>query len=253
MLMYFGDSGGGVKGVMPEFTYSGTYQLIDDGKSGSVQNWRIKFLTSGVLRFNKVPDSIDVFLVGGGGGGATGFYDGSIFVGYGGSGGGYTKTVKAVKVEAGKDYTIVIGDGGAVSNKYTNHRGGTTSGFGYEAEGGYPGSYTGSAAAGTLNPKGGNGGSGGADYITYPPQGYEGGYDGSNGGGTDGGTGQGSTTAEFGEAGQTVYSTGGSTSDTGKGTTAQNPNGAANTGNGGTSRGSSSVGGSGILVIRNAR
>lgn len=242
-----------VAGKMPEFTYSGTYQLINDGKVGAKQNWRIKFLTSGVLRFTKVVKEIDVFLVGGGGGGATGFYDGSQYVGYGGSGGGYTKTQRAVKVEAGVDYAIIIGDGGAVSSRYTNHRGGTTSGFGFEAEGGYPGSYTGSFAAGNFNPKGGNGGSGGADYITSPPQGFEGGYDGSNGGGTDGGIGQGSTTAEFGESGQTVYSTGGSTGNTGKGTTAQNPNGAANTGNGGTSRGSSSVGGSGILVIRNAR
>ena len=248
MVINIGDRPGYRPGP-PEFSYSGTYQLIDDGDG----NWRIKFLTSGVLRFIKIFTAIDVFLVGGGGGGATCFYDGSLLIAYGGSGGGYTETHKAVKVEAGVDYLITIGDGGAVSSKYTNHRGGSTSGFGVDAEGGYPGGYSGSAAASNLNPKGGNGGSGGADYITYPPQGYEGGYDGSNGGGTDGGIGQGSTTAEFGEAGQTVYSTGGSTSDTGKGTTAQNPNGAANTGDGGTSRGSSSVGGSGILVIRNAR
>lgn len=235
--------------TLPEFSYSGTYQQIDEGSG----NWRIKFLTSGVLRFTKVPDSIDVFLVGGGAGGHSGFYDGSLYVGYGGSGGGYTATYRKVAVQKDVDYTIVIGDGGAVSDGYTAYDGGTTTGFGFQALGGKTGYGTGSFANGDYNPHGGDGGSGGADYISYPPQGYVGGYNGGNGGGTDGGIGQGTTTAEFGEDGQTVYSTGGSTNTEGYGATTAAPNGAANTGNGGTSEGGPSVGGSGIVVIRNAR
>lgn len=49
----------------PEFTYTGNYSFIDDGE----KNWRIKFLTSGVLTFTKLGNAkngIDVFCVGGG-------------------------------------------------------------------------------------------------------------------------------------------------------------------------------------------
>ena len=50
----------------PEFTYTGNYRLLDDGlaEDGEIQNWRIKFLTSGTLEFNKLnnaKDGIDVF------------------------------------------------------------------------------------------------------------------------------------------------------------------------------------------------
>ena len=51
----------------PKFTYTGTYECIDDGGG----NWRIKFLSSGV--FTPLKDmTIDVFLVGGGAGGGNG-------------------------------------------------------------------------------------------------------------------------------------------------------------------------------------
>ena len=241
------------KGKMPEFEYTGSYQLIDDGKVGGVQNWRLKLLTSGKLTFKKGVKNVDLFIVGGGAGGATNFMDGSQLVAYGASGGGYTKTYLNVAVETNKEYPVVIGDGGAESSKYTNHRGGSTTVFGVSAAGGYPGGYTGNFADGSFNPKGGNGGSGGADYVMNPATGYEGGYNGSAGGGPDGGTGQGLTTAEFGETGGTVYSTGGSTGTVGNGTTSKDPNGKSNTGNGGTSTGGASRGGSGIVVIRNAR
>ena len=49
---------------LPKFTYTGTYSLIDDGNG----NWRIKFLSSG--KFTPAKDmTVDVFIVGGGGGG----------------------------------------------------------------------------------------------------------------------------------------------------------------------------------------
>ena len=50
---------------VPLYTYTGTSILIDDGNG----NWRIKFLTSGTLRFAKNPGQLDVFCVGGGGAG----------------------------------------------------------------------------------------------------------------------------------------------------------------------------------------
>ena len=66
----------------PKFTYTGTYEYIDDGGG----NWRIKFLSSGVFTPLKAM-TIDAFLVGGGGGGYNGTNSG-------GGGGGYTATYK---------------------------------------------------------------------------------------------------------------------------------------------------------------
>ena len=57
--LYIGGGGG-----VPKFTYTGRYTFIDDGNG----NWRIKFLTSGVITWLK-DTMIDVFLVGAGGGG----------------------------------------------------------------------------------------------------------------------------------------------------------------------------------------
>jgi len=75
------------KGI-PEFTYTGTYGIIDDGND----NWRIKFTSTGTLNFTKLNGAkyIDVFLVGRGGNGASD--DG------GGGGGGYTRTEKNIRM-----------------------------------------------------------------------------------------------------------------------------------------------------------
>ena len=57
--------GGGAWVGIPNFTYTGTYETVDDGDG----NWRIKFLTSGVFTLLKPKQLlIDVFCVGGGGG-----------------------------------------------------------------------------------------------------------------------------------------------------------------------------------------
>ena len=53
---------------LPTYAYTGSHTLLDDGDG----NWRIKFLTSGTLTFLKNPGSMDLFLVGGGGGGCNG-------------------------------------------------------------------------------------------------------------------------------------------------------------------------------------
>lgn len=227
-----GGSAGGVG--LPEFTYTGTYQLIDDGGG----NWRIKFLTSGVLTFTKLGNAskgIDVFLVGGGGGcgNASGVSD---YLGAGG--GGYTKTTRQITVQVGMEYNIVIGAGGTKPNaSNVQTRGGTTSAFNTSAEGGYSGKAQ----------SGGDGGSGAA-----APTSTAGGTDGSDGGagtvpGAEAGKGQGTTTREFGESTGDLYASGGYW---------DSRNGADNTGNGGGGvylNTKSSTGGSGIAVIRNHR
>jgi hypothetical protein len=85
-------TGGASNNNIPEFTYSGDFQFIDDGD----KNWRIKLLTSGTFKFTSIGNAangIDVFCVGGGGGGSAS-----------GGGGGYTKTTKNVTVKSGIDY-----------------------------------------------------------------------------------------------------------------------------------------------------
>lgn len=226
-----------VKGKMPEFTFGGTHQLIDDGKSGSTQNWRIKFLTSGEF-VPKRKIVIDATLVGGGGG--TRPYSG-------GAGGGYVVVQRAITLEAGVPYQITIGAGGVAINEQVQGqaggRGGTTSAFNLSADGGFGGVCNGNDVKG----HGGNGGSGGGSYP-----GAAGGTDGANGEARwgNGGVGQGGTTREFGEGAGTMYSSGGN----GGSETGSNGNGAANTGNGaGGGYYSGYTGGSGIVVIRNAR
>ena len=224
--------GGGGAGL-PEFTYTGTYSLLDDGG----RNWRIKFLTSGTLTLLSNTVVIDIFLVGGGAGGSRSA---------GSSGGGYTVTERSIGWGKGNSYPIVIGAGGIgrTGSSGSGTNGGTTTGFSCTANGGQAGSYDATIVA---NRVGGSGGSGGAGYASTGTA-----YGGTNGSDGDdavaiGGTGQGFTTKEFEETGGTLYSSGGDYS----GTTAGSPN----TGDGGDSRNNLDGydGGSGIIVIRNHR
>ena len=243
-----------VQSAKPEFTCSAQYQLIKEDQ----YNYRLKFFTSGKITFSHLgcfANKIDVFCVGGGGGGSTvGYHSG-----YGGGGaGGYTKTTKKVSISAGVEYEIIVGSGGAGATEGQSASGGKTSAFGCSANGGTGGAHA-----------GGNGGSGGARGH-FIEAGAQGGTDGSDGGGDyhdfyTPGKGQGSTTREFGEAGATLYSGGGSGLDyngswpapideTAGGNDGSyghsRANGVTNRGGGGSNGGS---GGSGIVVIRNAR
>lgn len=251
-----GGSAGG--GGLPEFTYTGTYQLIDDGGG----NWRIKFLTSGVLTFTKLGNAkggIDLFLVGGGCAGGSGYWDAGNGYGKAGSG-GYTTTQKSVQSAANVSYNIVIGAGG--QSAFAS--GGNTTAFGVAAGGGTKlGGGSGGGAYGNreVNNGGSDGGNGdpqdaaniGIDHWGSP------------------GKGQGTTTREFGESTGTLYAGGGGAGGNGSaqahggsgggGNGAWNGNqpssGAANTGGGGGGMYSNLTnvgkGGSGIVVIRNHR
>lgn len=244
--MIFNLIGGGSSATseFPEFTYSGTYNMIDDGfdESTKTQNWRIKFLTTGILRFTKVTDKLDVFMVGGGAGGG----QSDLFFG-GGGGGGYVITHSDLSLEKNTDYTITIGGGG---NQFCG--GGTTSAFGYSIGGGSPSPG---------NRKGGNGGSGGGGGT-----GGSGGSNGNNGAagvdGYAGGTGSGKTTYEFGESSSGVLyagggggaGEGGGYGGSGGGGRGDYSAGTANTGGGGGGGHQAGFGGgSGIVILRNSR
>lgn len=236
----------------PKFTYTGTYEYIDDGGG----NWRIKFLTSGTFTPLKAM-TIDAFLVGGGGGGNI----------YAGGGGGYTKTVKTIVLTPNYGYSIVVGSGGAgIKTSDEAKAGGITSAFGETANGGI------GAGHAREDYDGGAGGSGGG-AAGYRGNGAKGGEDGGSGGSTTlgaGGAGQGTTTREFGETTGVLYSGGGGGSayrEYSGGTGGQGgggdggasgypgSNGETNTGGGGgagsdDNKSYGGTGGSGIVIIR---
>ena len=236
---------------VPDFTYTGDYELVADDDTAIEdpttwnQNWKLRLLTSGTLIVTAVYGLFDVFLVGGGGGSG----------GRGGGGGGYTLTQKAITLDTNVDYEITIGAGGTAAV------GGTTTAFGFTANGGggmKSGSYIGA--------DGGSGGGGGTGSISG-----DGGTDGGDGEASSnsnrGGTGQGTTTREFAEEGATLYAGGGGGGGVDRlgsggeggggdgGNTTTGGDGTTNTGGGGggTREGSDSKGGSGIVIIRNAR
>lgn len=259
---------------LPEYTYTGSSQLIDDGDG----NWRIKFLTSGTLTFKRALKNIDIFLVGGGASGVAGGYGGYDGEYYGpGGGGGYTKTAKNV-APSGTSYSIVVGAGG------NNSDGGTSSAFGYSAAGGKRGTISGiyfdSGEQGHFCYGGCGGSAGGSRYSVTDSTSYS---DYSNyisgmqsKGGSNGSStanystyakGQGTTTREFGEASGALYAGGGGCGGSsggdggggagGFGSNRPGSSGTANTGGGGGGApymvNSYGTGGSGIVVIRNAR
>lgn len=235
---YIGGGGG-----KPNFTYTGNYTEVDDGGG----NWRIKFLTSGTLTLkNKIV--VDVFLVGGGGGGRSSSN-------VGGGGGGYTHTTLKMEINPGI-YPITIGAGGAA-----NANGSPSTFNNLSANGGSTGREIGDSGYG------GNGGSGGGLAGN-------GGSDGGNGASAygRGGSGQGTTTREFGESSGDLYAGGGGGSSTssyqtftggaggggngGGGSVGGITAGTPNTGGGGGAGNVGYVaaaGGSGIVIIRNAR
>lgn len=253
---------GGTIASLPKFTYTGDYVLIDDGN----HNWRIKFLTSGDFTLLNNIGPIDVFLVGGGASGNSGAYGSG-----GGGGGGYTATHKNVVINRKQAYPIVVGAGANATsgNRSNSNAGGESSAFSFKAAGGKSGRPN------DLNGGGTNGGSGGGNNGA-------GGSDGNNGSGsvgtlakgqrnTAGPNGESGTTREFGEPTGDLYAGGGGGAGsaggaggggTGSTTDAAIGKGKPNTGGGGA--GSTHTtgdyggtgarsGGSGIVIIRNAR
>lgn len=247
-----------VKDPAMYYSYTGTAEKIDDGNG----NWRIKLKTSGVFKFTslgKWNGLIDVFCVGGGCAGGSGYWDAGNGYGKAGSG-GYTTTQKSVQSAANVSYNIVIGAGG--QGAFAS--GGNTSAFGVTAGGGtklHGGSGGGAYGNTEVNNGGSNGGNGdpqdaaniGIDHWGSP------------------GRGQGRTTREFGEPTGTLYAGGGGAGGNGS---AQAHGGAGGGGNGAwnghpqtsgeenTGGGGGGMyygltvlgkGGSGIVVIRNHR
>lgn len=255
---------------VPIFSYiGGDYTIVEDDDTEIADpttyqgNWKIRFLTSGILNFNTLygaENGIDIFLVGGGGYGSAGYADGTNYrKPGGGGGGGYTATYRNYSLTTDVNIPITVGDATGTSKFDQIIALGGRNGADYN---------------------GGRGGSGGgASYSGSSGTSSAGGFNGSDGGslGGTGGTGQGTTTREFGEINGTLYAGGGGggayASNTpgqggeggggagsnnravGKAGTPNTGGGGGGTGggSGGGGLGSQAVGGSGIVIIRNAR
>ena len=237
---------------IPAFTYTGTYEIVNDKDNvitSTLGNWKIRFLTSGTLKFTNLrgaANGIDVFLVGGGGGCGINHTSGAA--------GGYTKTKFGVQVQTNIPYSIAVGAGGSSDGG----NGGDTSAFGNTANGG--------GGCRDRSQFGGNGGSGGGLYEAT--HGLNGGSDGSDGYGADEthGKGQGTSTREFEETDGTLYAGGGgggsvSAGDVGKGGAgggadglkSASPNTGGGAGGGIDKSSTGRNGGSGIVIIRSKR
>ena len=213
---------------MPQFTYSGKYELIAE----NTKDWHIKLKTTGDLIFTELVganDGIEVFLVGGGNGGDAGNDSGG---GRGGNGGA-TRT-ESVEISTNNVYAVTI-----VSS------GGNTSAFGYNATagGGSSGGKAGLLSMTDGGPHGGDGSNGKYAFGDTAHARY-----GAGGGG--GAAAWDSASGSAGSGGDYGGGNGGAVNAVGS-------NGKSNTGGGGggsgwgSNRGSS--GGSGIVIIRNKR
>jgi alpha-tubulin suppressor-like RCC1 family protein len=112
--------------------------IVEDITINGVDYKLHKFETAGSFNFQPLENlTVDVFIVGGGGGTAN--FSGSR-LGYGcGGGGGGVRTQNAVAVTS-QSYTITVGAGGtSVSNQGGNTNGGDSSAFGFTSNGGIKG------------------------------------------------------------------------------------------------------------------
>ena len=184
-----------------DYTYSGESQLVQEENG-----WKLKFLSSGTF-VPKKNMKIDVFIVGGGAGGGSGYthnrkdddYDetgNDHAMDYGGGpggGSGHTQTHKAVSLTKDTEYTILVGSGGSGGTYPRTYNwgnsgspywclfygagssGGASSGFEQTANGGNPGTLSTSPNynewSGDVATVGGKGGSGGGKGHLYYSEG----------------------------------------------------------------------------------
>ncbi len=184
---FFIRSGSGGKPL--QVNYTGSCKIVAE----TATKGYIECYSSGTFSFSdRLPQTVDVFLVGGGGGGSS---SGNSYVGGGGGAGGYTKTF--YKVKPSTPVTISVGAGGT-----SDSSGGSST---------YTGLTSASGGGGATSSNGANGGSAGGGGMILSPSTWAGqGKAGSNGGngtpveyykGSSGaaynGTGQGTPTMDF--------------------------------------------------------
>lgn len=230
--------------------------------------WELAILVSGTLKFKKNPGAIEVFAVGGGEPGV-GYKDNSGGNAYGGNGGngGELYSGQITAISTNNPYSIVIGGSGEDTTwsefGITARAGNRANNIGLQ--GGDAGRSADSApASGKTNAGKGLNGKKAFPNSEYPGSIYEpnriygssgggGGIYGTIGGAATPANGGATTTSEI-SSGSSEYGAGASYGSNGT----QAKNGRANCGQGGGGRGgngnsSTSLGGSGIMIIRKLR
>lgn len=110
--------GGNVYSTGAPIKYTGAYRVeIDDESSRGEQDWKVYLLSSGTLTVTK-DVNVDLFLVGGGGGGSNCYKEIQEISTYtklygGGGAGGYVRIDTNRALRRTMSYTCVIGNGGA--------------------------------------------------------------------------------------------------------------------------------------------
>lgn len=212
----------------------GTAQLVKE----NAYDWHLICLSSVTLTLPR-DTKVDLFLCGGGGKGGKATDKG----GGGGGGGGYTSTKKGITLTGGKSYSVVVGSGGGKSwafdsSAYSVNPGGNGGNAPTNVNGGSGGSGTGRGGDGGSQGGGGTGADGVLPFGVSYGSSYHSWKFGAGGGG-------GSGVSAWGSA------AGGKTGG------GDDSAGLANSGGGGAGGsagwGSGYSGGSGIVIIRNAR
>ena len=254
-------AGGSVPVKDKDFTYTGNCEVIDDSDDVSGVQWRIKFLTSGILTTN-TDWIVDIFLVGGGSSGTAGIKSNSVsYSGIGGDGGagGSCRTVKSLTITSNITNNIIIGNSNGTSSALGQSA--TTGGGGAGGSGGSgqfndyiaaaPGNngYSEFGEAGNTLYAGGGGGGGKGRNLTAPAT------PGANGGSGGGGTGGTSSYRVSGSGTNGVWHPGsaGSSGETNTGGGGGGGGCGGADGKSGYQGGSGGDGGSGIVIIRKHR
>lgn len=118
----------------PVFSVTGGQYRYQESPAAGGVNWELALLsgTNATIRFTKMPTNIDVFLVGGGSNGGLGHIDSRYeYGGDGGLGGGVVMNSN-VHIEANTDYSFTVGRSGQPSTIFGETTYGAPYGYRYE-------------------------------------------------------------------------------------------------------------------------
>lgn len=257
MGVWLGPMGGKFKGE-GDFAFSGSSQFAQEG-----ENWEIALKGSGTFQFKKDPGPVDIFLVGGGDPGLAGHMGSSQAMAVGGDGGAGGECVTLRNVTIGRALcSVQIGGSGENTTM-------TASSIGFSATAVHGHNANGATGAYSTNGGGGaDAGSAGDGSLAFGESGTLIGGSTLFGAGAGGGAASRASDgaiADWSYGGNTGGGNGGSASYFNGRYTNPGAAGAANTGAGGGGGGAlviafgniqhadGGLGGSGIVIIRNAR
>lgn len=225
---------------------SGVGAYAETTTSAGIVNWTMALFTGATLTFQRVVDALDVFIVDSGESGSVGYHENAKSCGGDGGRGGKTYTHSAVPVTAGTNYAITIG-----TSNGTSSFGNKTASSGTRKSGGVGAKANDGLMSGTASKNGETGPQAFGDNDTEVQKNRRYG----NGGGAGG-----ARNDKYYVLGPS--SGGASTAPDGGAYNSSGESASANTGDGGSGGGYDNptysespgkAGGSGIVMIRNAR